>query len=103
MLGKLRVSELFDVIVDWPASSGAVEDLRRFTNNSCSNDRDVNLQDLDCRSTGMQQSLEQVNRKDIRRIQPNLLQRLLHPGASTVEILQVYISIIRAFHILDPK
>ncbi len=32
-----------------------------------------------------------------------LSQRLLHPGASTIEILQIYISLIRAFSMLDPK
>jgi anaphase-promoting complex subunit 2 len=78
-LGKLRVSELFDVVVDWPASSGAVEDLRHFAV-----------------SPGARYYVAHE-------FSVTLLQRLLHPGASTVEILQVYISIIRAFHILDPK
>ncbi|KAJ5139166.1 Cullin homology [Penicillium bovifimosum] len=78
-LGKLRVSELFDVIVDWPASSGAVEDLRHFTVSSGARLYVAN---------GFSAILPL---------------RLLHPGASTVEILQVYISIIRAFHMLDPK
>lgn len=32
-----------------------------------------------------------------------LSQRLLHPGASTFEILQIYISLIRAFALLDPR
>lgn len=32
-----------------------------------------------------------------------LSQRLLHPGASTTEILQIYISLIRVFALLDPK
>jgi anaphase-promoting complex subunit 2 len=32
----------------------------------------------------------------------NIRQRLLHPGASTVDILQFYISMIRAFSLLDP-
>lgn len=32
-----------------------------------------------------------------------LLHRLLHPGASTLEILQIYISSIRVFALLDPK
>ena len=32
-----------------------------------------------------------------------LSQRLLHPGASTTEILQIYISLIRCFAQLDPK
>ena len=78
-LGALRTSELFDVIVDWPMSTGAVEDLRAFTTNPVA------------RTYVTQSFITTLN------------QRLLHPGASTVEILQLYISIIRAFHILDPK
>ncbi|KAJ5880387.1 uncharacterized protein N7473_011440 [Penicillium subrubescens] len=78
-LGALRTSELFDVIVEWPASSGAVEDLRHFTTHPAAR-------------LHVTQSFITI-----------LTQRLLHPGASTVEILQVYISIIRAFHLLDPK
>lgn len=78
-LGALRTSELFHVIVEWPASSGAVEDLRHFTTHPAA------------RAYVTQSFIAILN------------QRLLHPGASTVEILQLYISIIRAFHLLDPK
>ncbi|KAJ5343915.1 Cullin homology [Penicillium brevicompactum] len=78
-LGTLRVSELFDVVVDWPASSGAVEDLRHFVTQTRPRAYVTHWFAL------------------------NLQQRLLHPGASTVEILQVYISVIRAFHLLDPN
>lgn len=78
-LGALRTSELFDVIVEWPTSTGAVEDLKHFTTHPTA------------RSYVTQSFIGILN------------QRLLHPGASTVEILQLYISIIRAFHLLDPK
>lgn len=78
-LGALRTSELFDVIVEWPASSGAVEDMRHFTTHPAA------------RNHVTQWFIHSLNN------------RLLHPGASTVEILQLYISIIRAFHLLDPK
>ena len=78
-LGALRVGELFDVIVEWPASSGAIEDLRQFATHPAA------------RYHLTQAFVAALNR------------RLLHPGASTVEILQVYISIIRAFNLLDPK
>ncbi|OJJ47994.1 hypothetical protein ASPZODRAFT_15442 [Penicilliopsis zonata CBS 506.65] len=78
-LGALRTGELFDVIVDWPASSGAIEDLRHFTTHPAA------------RLYVTQTFITALN------------QRLLHPGASTVEILQVYISIIRGFTLLDPK
>jgi anaphase-promoting complex subunit 2 len=78
-LGMLRVGELFDVVVDWPSSSGAVEDLRHFVTQTRPRAYVTHWFAL------------------------NLQQRLLHPGASTVEILQVYISVIRAFHLLDPN
>ncbi|KAL3471902.1 hypothetical protein BJX99DRAFT_236574 [Aspergillus californicus] len=78
-LGALRIGELFDVIVEWPASSGAIEDLRHFTTHPAARHH-------------LTHSFAAV-----------LNQRLLHPGASTVEILQVYISIIRSFNLLDPK
>lgn len=78
-LGALRTSELFDVIVEWDSSSGAIEDLKQYTNNPATRFC------LASSFIGM------------------LNQRLLHPGASTVEILQLYISIIRAFNLLDPR
>ena len=78
-LGALRVDELFDIVVDWDGSAPAIEDLRHFTTNPAT--RGYLTHDF-----------------------ANVLQtRLLHPGASTVEILQVYISIIRSFRLLDPK
>ena len=78
-LGALRTTELFDVIVEWPASIGAIEDLRHFTTHPVG------------RSYLTHSFVAILN------------QRLLHPGSSTVEILRVYISIIRAFNVLDPK
>lgn len=78
-VGTLRMRELFDVMVEWPASSGAIDDLRRFTTNP---------------ATRLYFTLSFAS---------VLCDRLLHPGASTVEILQLYISIIRALNLLDPK
>ena len=78
-VGTLRMRELFDVIVEWPASSGAIDDLRRFTTNP---------------ATRLYFTLSFAS---------VLSDRLLHPGASTVEILQLYISIIRSLNLLDPK
>ncbi|OKL55759.1 hypothetical protein UA08_09018 [Talaromyces atroroseus] len=78
-LGALRTSELFDVIVDWDSSSGAIEDLKHYTTHTASR--------YSLATTFISM----------------LIQRLLHPGASTVQILQLYISIIRAFNLLDPK
>lgn len=79
-LGTLRTSELFDVIVDWDnGSQGAIEDLKRYVTNTSARMR-------------LTTSFKNV-----------LSHRLLQPGASTTEILQVYIAIIRAFAVLDPK
>ena len=79
-LGALRTKELFDIIVDWDnGSRGAVEDLKRFVTTTASR-------------TYLTNSFSNV-----------LSYRLLQPGASTTEILQFYISVIRAFAVLDPK
>jgi anaphase-promoting complex subunit 2 len=78
-LGALRVEELFEIIVDWDVTRSAIQDLRLFTTNP-------------------------VTRGYLTHEFANVLQtRLLHPGASTIEILSLYISIIRSFRILDPK
>lgn len=79
-LGALRVSELFNVVVDWDhGSRGAIEDLKSYINNP------------NARVHVTQEFSEIVSH------------RLLQPGASTTQILQIYISIIRSFTVLDPK
>ncbi|KAI9781179.1 MAG: hypothetical protein M1839_006287 [Geoglossum umbratile] len=78
-LGRLRISELFEIVVDWDSSMGAVEDLKSYT------------------------TTPQTRSYLTGSFSSALSQRLLHPGASTKEILQVYISLIRAFSLLDPK
>lgn len=79
-LGMLRTSELFNIIVEWEGDSrGGIEDLKRYITNTHSR-------------THLTKSFSNV-----------LSHRLLQPGASTTDILQMYISIIRAFAILDPK
>lgn len=78
-LGALRTDELFNIIVDWDDSRGAIEDLKRYVAAPSAR-------------TYLTNTFSGV-----------LSHRLLQPGASTTEILQVYISIIRAFTVLDPK
>ena len=78
-LGTLRVTELFNIVVEWDASKGAIEDLKHYVTTPAAR-------------THLTSSFSSV-----------LSSRLLQPGASTTEILQVYISIIRAFATLDPK
>lgn len=80
ILGALRTSELFDIIVDWDNGSlGAIEDLKRYVT-----------------KTSSRAHLTTSFSNDLSR-------RLLQPGASTLEILQIYTSLIRAFTVLDPK
>ncbi|KAL1953696.1 hypothetical protein VTO42DRAFT_2369 [Malbranchea cinnamomea] len=78
-LGSLRISELFDIIVEWDSSKGAIEDLKHYILNPPTR-------------VLLASSFHMA-----------IVTRLLHPGASTVEILQLYISMIRAFSQLDPR
>ncbi|WVQ81579.1 hypothetical protein IAT38_003703 [Cryptococcus sp. DSM 104549] len=74
----IRTDELFDIIVDFPESMAALEDLKE-----C-------LFKVD-------QRLELVTK-----LNAAILKRLLHPGAETHVILNFYISTIRCLRILDP-
>ncbi|KAL1870250.1 hypothetical protein VTK73DRAFT_2799 [Phialemonium thermophilum] len=76
-LATLRTSELFDIVLAWPSSRGALDDLRVAINTP-----QRRLQLTESFSASMER-------------------RLLHPGRSTLEILRTYIAIIRTFHALD--
>ena len=76
-LATLRIQELFDIVLHWPESKGGLEDLRSAV---ATPERRLQLTDT---------------------FSATLHQRLLHPGRSTLDILQTYISMIRTFHALD--
>jgi anaphase-promoting complex subunit 2 len=76
-LANLRINELFDIVVNWPGSSGALDDLR----------------------TAITTAQKRLHLTDV--FAYALDRNLLHPGASTILILQTYISMIRSFHALD--
>lgn len=76
-IAALRISELFDVVLEWPASKGALDDLKASVTTP-----QRRWQLTDAFSTALQK-------------------RLLHPARSTLDILRVYISMIRTFHALD--
>ena len=79
-LGELRVDELFDVVAEWGIDSqGAIEDLKYYVREPKWR---FHLTSMFCDA---------------------LSRRLLQPGASTTEILQIYMAIIRAITMLDPK
>lgn len=77
-LCNLRTKEIFDIIVDFPESMGALQDLKE-----C-------LARVDQRAD-LVQALRQANNK-----------RLLHPGADTKDILSHYVSTIKCLRIVDP-
>ncbi|KAL7945899.1 hypothetical protein V8C42DRAFT_46663 [Trichoderma barbatum] len=76
-LATLRMHELFDIVLHWPDSKGGLDDLA-----SSVTTPQRRLQLTDAFSAALQA-------------------RLLHPGRSTLDILQTYISMIRTFHALD--
>ncbi|KAM3532581.1 hypothetical protein NHJ13051_000044 [Beauveria bassiana] len=76
-LATLRIHELFDIVLHWPETKGGLDDLGYSV-------------------TTPQRRLELTDT-----FSAALQQRLLHPGRSTLEILQTYISMIRTFHALD--
>lgn len=76
-LTALRINESFDIVNRWPDCHGAIDDLRTAV------------------TTPMRRLLLTDSFIAI------LKQRLLHPGTSTLHILQVYISMIWSFHALD--
>lgn len=76
-LATLRIEELFDIVLHWPDSKGGLDDLRSAV---ATPQRRLQLTDT---------------------FSATLQKRLLHPGRSTLEILQTYISMIRTFHALD--
>ncbi|KAG1659260.1 Anaphase-promoting complex subunit 2 [Nymphon striatum] len=75
---KMRIDELFSIIVEYPESQPAIEDLR------------------DC--------LEKTNLRAnlIQTLKTAFEKRLLHPGVATVDIISAYISTIKALRVLDP-
>ncbi|KNC55342.1 anaphase-promoting complex subunit 2 [Thecamonas trahens ATCC 50062] len=77
--GELRIRELFDIIVDFPDSAPAVEDLRRALARTWQHERLVDV------------------------LSAAFDKRLLHLGANTVDILGQYVSSIKVLTRLDPS
>ncbi|CAG8484281.1 10891_t:CDS:10 [Ambispora leptoticha] len=76
----LRIKELFELIVDFPESKPAIDDL------------------LLC-----MKKLEQDHRhRLVQSLHTSFKKRLLIPGATTTDILKTYISTIKCLRILDP-
>jgi anaphase-promoting complex subunit 2 len=80
-LGRSRVEALYDYVRTWPDSQGALLDIKEYINEG-----NIAIKAHLCSSFS-----EQVRR------------RLLHAGASTTEIIGVYISVISSMKLLDPR
>ncbi|BGP47200.1 hypothetical protein JCM10450v2_003052 [Rhodotorula kratochvilovae] len=78
VLCQLRTTELFDIILAYPASKPALEDLK-----TC-------LYKTDQRTLLVTRLREQLSR------------RLLHPGADTKDVIKTYIATIRCLRVVDP-
>ncbi|XP_013419521.1 anaphase-promoting complex subunit 2-like [Lingula anatina] len=76
--GRARIEQLFNIIVDFPESRPALDDLK------------VCLQKTDLRG------------HLVKELKTAFENRLLHPGVNTTDILTAYISSIRALRVLDP-
>lgn len=76
---KTRIDQLFNIIIEYPDSQPAVDDIR------------LCLDKTDLRPTLC------------KKLQNALETRLLHPGVNTPDILTAYISTIRALRHLDPS
>jgi hypothetical protein len=79
LITEIRSSQLFDLITDWPASIPALSDLKA--------------------------SLIETRMKVYvsAQLQASLEKRLLHPGARTRDILQLYVSLVYAVRYIDPS
>ena len=74
-----RASELFEMVADYPDSIVALKELKDAALSSS--------------------TMAQVGRL----FRSSICKRLLHPGASTSQILDIYVSMIRSLRVLDPS
>jgi anaphase-promoting complex subunit 2 len=80
-LVRKRTEALFDYVKVWPASTGALLDIKEHI------------------ATGSTVEKASLCTTFIRQVQ----QRILHAGATTVDVLSVYVNVIHAFKLLDAR
>jgi anaphase-promoting complex subunit 2 len=80
-LVRKRTEALFDYVKVWPASKGALLDIKEQI------------------TTGSTLEKASLCTTFIRQVQ----QRILHAGATTVEVLSIYVNVIHAFKLLDAR
>ncbi|CAL1295242.1 unnamed protein product [Larinioides sclopetarius] len=74
---EVRMEQLFDIIIEFPESQAALEDLKEVL------------------------EITNLRSKLISSLKASLENRLLHPGVNTSDILTAYISAIKALRVLD--
>ncbi|KAF2751860.1 hypothetical protein M011DRAFT_473163 [Sporormia fimetaria CBS 119925] len=94
-VGKRRADNLFDYVIHWLQSAGAVADLKASWFDISSGATNIKTK----ASLKLPDSKQQVIDSFLQQVQ----RRLLHLGATTTQIVNVYISIIRVFKSLEPK
>lgn len=80
-LVRKRTETLFDYVKVWPASTGALLDIKEHI------------------ATGSTIEKASLCTAFIRQVQ----QRILHAGATTVDVLSIYVNVIHAFKLLDAR
>lgn len=78
---EVRVAHMFEIIIEYPNSEAAIDDLKMCLEQSISANFRLNL---------------------IESVKQSLIESLLHPGVNTYDILTAYISAIKALRALDP-
>ncbi|GAA5855675.1 hypothetical protein JCM8547_001640 [Rhodosporidiobolus lusitaniae] len=79
MVGQLRCTEIYDIILAFPSSQPALEDLK-----SCL-----------LKTTSLTPLL-------LSSLSTSLRSRLLHPGSATPTVIDVYVRLVRALRVVDP-
>lgn len=79
---EVRVTHMFEIIIEYPNSEAAIQDLKLCIEQSTSSSFRLNLIDT---------------------VKLSLVESLLHPGVNTYDILTAYISAIKALRALDPS
>ncbi|KAI8971172.1 ubiquitin-protein ligase [Trametes punicea] len=100
-LCDLRIEEIFDIIIDYPDSQGALQDLKVASLRPGL--EHVNML-VDRLCGRLQECLHRVDQRSqlVITLRKANKKRLLHPGADTKDILTQYVSIIRCLRIIDP-
>lgn len=93
-----RSTELFDIIVDFPASTPALEDIKVRTEST------TPLSVITLILLPLQTCLSKTDLRVhlVNSLRSLMDRRLLHPGADTKDIITQYIATIKCLRILDP-